>query len=589
MGRERRALLQVGLLALLLGAGLGLVMLTEAMIEATCGQRPTAAHPFAAFQLLLSGSTAGYAPIDGCEFPVTPIRWLALGGLVVVIGGAMAAMMAYARWQGSDAAFIADLKSRSGFATAREVRKYFSASSVLRNAKVLRPTLTRKPVPADVGWPLGESRGVEVYISIEDSVVLEAPPRGGKGFRVLISAILDWSGPLITTSTTNDNLTASYRSRQQRGTVHVFDPQGVSGLDRTLRYDPIRGCADPLVASQRGRAIINGTALGSSTTNGEWAEAAATILTMLLHAAAVGNKTVAELHSWGSSPGLARGAVDILRMDGAPGWGDSLEAVLDGDPRQLGAQWFGVQSAVSPLAIPQIRENLTPRPGDEPFDPATFLSGENTLYLLGSSSGAGAMGGFLSAMLDDIVEVARKIALASPGSRLPLPLGLILDEIANMFRWEALPRVMADGGGRGICTLVSLQALSQAETSWSAAEATTIWSAATARILLGGAGDAAHLRDIESLLGTRERRREQRSWNTEKIGHSVSEQHEKIALMTVDEIRRMPTGLGLLTYRNRRPALLELDGWIDRKDAGAITAGKRQLESEQQTFFASRG
>ncbi|OAZ41480.1 hypothetical protein A9Z40_01990 [Microbacterium arborescens] len=499
----------------------------------------------------------------------------------------MAATIGYSRWRQSDAAFVAELRDRAGFASAREVRKYFSRASVLRNAKMLRPALERKPVPADVGWPLGKSRGVEVYISIEDSVVLEAPPRGGKGFRVLISAILDWSGPVITTSTTNDNLTATYRSRQKRGTVYVFDPQRVSGLERTLRYDPIRGCADPLVAAQRGRAIINGTALGSSTNNGEWAEAAAGILTMLLHAAAVGRKSVDELHNWGSSPGLARGAVDILRMDGAAGWGDRLEAILDGDPRQLGAQWFGVQGAVAPLAIPQIRNALIPRRGDAPFDPEVFLQGENTLYLLGSSSGAAAMGGFLSAMLDDIVEVARKKALASPNSRLPMPLGLILDEIANMFRWEALPRVMADGGGRGICTLVSLQALSQAETSWSAAEATTIWSAATARILLGGAGDAAHLRDIESLLGTRERRREQRSWSTEKTGHSVSEQHEKIALMTIDEIRRMPTGLGLLTYRNRRPALLELDGWIDRKDAGTITAGKKQLESEQQTYFAS--
>lgn len=154
------------------------------------------------------------------------------------------------------------------------------------------------------------------------------------------------------------------------------------------------------------------------------------------------------------------------------------------------------------LAIPQVRETLSPTAADAVFDPLEFLAGENTLYLLGTSSGATAMGGFLSALLDDVVEVARKKALASAGARLPLPLGLILDEIANMFRWDALPRVMADGGGRGICTFVVLQALSQAETSWSAAEASTIWSAATAKILLGGAGDAAHLRDIESLLGS---------------------------------------------------------------------------------------
>ena len=150
------------------------------------------------------------------------------------------------------------------------------------------------------------------------------------------------------------------------------------------------------------------------------------------------------------------------------------------------------------------------------------------------------MGGFLGALLDDIVEVARTRALASPGSRLAHPLGLILDEIANMFRWGNLPRIMADGGGRGICTFVVLQALSQAETSWSRAEADTIWAAATAKVLLGGAIHVDHLRDIEALLGTRDTRRTQRSWSTREAGHYTSEQHERRPLMSVDEIRRMP-------------------------------------------------
>jgi len=588
MGRERSSLITVGVLAALLGVGVGYVLLCEMLIASVCGERPQATNPIAALQLLFTGSPDGYAPIPGCEFPTGLIQGVTIGVTVLLIALAIGGAIAYARWKQTDAAFIADLRGRPGFATRREVQKYFSGASVLRQAKTLRPGLTRKPVASDVGWPLGESRGVDVYVSIEDSVVLEGPPRGGKGFRVLISAIIDWAGPLITTSTTNDNLTATLRSRQERGTVHVFDPQGLSGLSRTLRYSPISGCEDPLVATQRGRAIINGTALGASASNGEWADAAATVLARLLHAAAVGGMSVADLYNWGSTPGMARAAVDILRVDGTPGWGDGLESILDGDPKLLSSQWFGVQSAVAPLAIPQIRETLSPGPYDVVFDPQEFLAGENTLYLLGSSSGATAMGGFLSAMLDDIVEVARRKALSSQGSRLPLPLGLILDEIANMFRWDALPRVMADGGGRGICTFVVLQALSQAETSWSAAEASTIWSAATAKILLGGAGDAAHLRDIEALLGTRTTSRKSRSWNTESVGHSVSEQHERLPLMTVDEIRRMPTGIGLLTYRNRRPALLELDGWIDRRDARQISAGKSALEKEQQAHFAAR-
>lgn len=404
---------------------------------------------------------------------------------------------------------------------------------------------------------------------------------------MLISAILDWSGPLITTSTTNDNLTATLRMRERRGQVHVFDPQRLSGVRHPLRVSPIAGCEDPLVAMQRGNAIVTGTALGTSSTNGEWAQASGVVLGRLLHAAAVGNRSIEDLYNWGTSPVVARNsAVTILRTDGAPGWGENLEATLAGDDKLVSSIWFGVQGAVAPLAVPKIRDALTPRPGEPVFDPEEFLADANSLYLVGSASGASAMGGFLGALLDDIVEVARVQALASQGSRLQHPLGLILDEIANMFRWASLPQIMADGGGRGICTFVVLQALSQAETSWSRAEADTIWAAATAKVLLGGASHVNHLRDVEALLGTRQTKRTQRSWSTREAGHSTSEQHERLPLMSVDEIRRMPQNVGLLAYRNRRGVLLDLAGWDARRDAREIQTGKRATEQDQRTVFA---
>lgn len=245
-----------------------------------------------------------------------------------------------------------------------------------------------------------------MYVSIEDSLAVEGPPRSGKGFRLLIAAILDRCGPLIMTSTTNDNLTATMRQRAKRGQVFVFDPQGLSGVRDRVRIDPISGCEDPLIAMQRGTAIVTETALGASSTNQEWAQAAGMILARLLHAAAVGGRTVDDLYNCGSTPGLAQAAVDILRADGAPGWGESLDAIFSGDEKLLSITWFGVQGAVAPLAIPAIRDSLIPKDGEPVFDADDFLAGQNTRYLLGSA--AGAMGGFLFAILDDIVEVARR-------------------------------------------------------------------------------------------------------------------------------------------------------------------------------------
>lgn len=573
-------------IATLVTVNLLLGFIAESITAAVCGIRPNPSGPFSGTWIALSGDPTTYQ-ITGCAIPVGPIRIIDAVAVALVIALVIAGTWWWIRYRQSDAAFLADLRRRPGFATATEVRTHLSARAVKRRGHILRPGQAGINA-SDVGWRVGRSRGTDVYVSIEDSVALEGPPRSGKGYRVLISAILDWSGPLITTSTTNDNLTATLRMRQRRGQVFVFDPQLLSGIRDTLRIDPIAGCDDPLVAVQRGTAIVTGTALGASVSNQEWAAASSTVLSRLLHAAAVGHRSVADLYEWGSTPALARTAVEILRSDGAPGWGDGLEAVLVGDEKLLSSTWFGVQAAVAPLAIPQIRDALQPGRGGSPLDPTEFLTGQNTLYLLGSGSGAGAMGGFLSAVLDDIVEVARKKALASEGARLGEPLGLILDEIANMFRWAALPRVMADGGGRGICTFVVLQALSQAETAWSRAEADTIWSAATAKVLLGGASHVPHLRDVETLLGWRERRRTQRSWDSRRDGFHTAEMPERLPLMTADEIRRLPPTAGLLTYRNRRGVLLDLSGWDERRDATDIRTTKKTTEEEQRIQFGEQ-
>ncbi|NYE18016.1 type IV secretory system conjugative DNA transfer family protein [Microbacterium immunditiarum] len=559
-------------------------LLAEAVTWLICGARPQPGSPFAGVIVAITGDPDAYTAPAGCALPLWQIRVADVLALALVAGLVILAVRALRTYRRSDQSFIADLRMRLGFADATEVRQHLSAKAVLRRAKQLRPDIAN-PKATDVGWRVGRSRGMDVYVSIEDSVALEGPPRSGKGYRVLISAILDWSGPLITTSTTNDNLTATMRMRQQRGDVHVFDPQGLSGIRHPLRVSPLTGCDDPLVAMQRGDAIITGTAIGTSTNNAEWAQAAGTVLGRLLHAAAVGGLSIKEVYEWGTSPVLARKAVDVLRSDGAPGWGDNLEATISGDEKIVSSIWFGVQNAVAPLAVPKIREALMPEPGGPVFDPREFLDAANTLYLIGSASGASAMGGFLGALLDDIVEVARNRALSSPGSRLAHPLGLILDEIANMFRWGSLPRTMADGGGRGICTFVVLQALSQAETAWSRAEADTIWAAATAKVLLGGASHVDHLRDVEALLGTRQTRHTQRSWSTREAGHSTSEHRERLPLMSVDEIRRMPHTTGLLAYRNRRGVLLDLTAWDERRDARAVQAGKRATEEEQRAVF----
>ena len=565
-------------------AGLLTTGIGGAVIHLTCGTGGQPSSIIAGVQWATGGNPAGYTVPTGCTPLVTGVRVTDIALVALLITAGAIALGWWLRYRQSDRYFIRDLRTRDGLAGPGEIRRHVSARAVTAKTRTLRPAATSES-PELVGWKVGRSHRRDVYVSIEDSVVVEGAPRSGKGYRFIINAILDWSGPLITTSTRNDNLAATMAARARRGQVTVFDPQQLSGVRSTLRISPITGCEDPLVADQRGQAIVAGTALGASGKNQEWAQVASSVLSRLLHAAAVTGRSVDALARWGSNPRLALEAVNVLTADGTPGWAEDLDAIINGDERLLASSWFGVSGAVRPLAIPAIRDAMTPRPGDT-FDPDSFLDGENTLYLIGTGAGAGSVGGFLGAVLDDIVETGRRKALASSGSRLDPPLALILDEIANMFSWPALPRIMADGGGIGISTIVVLQALSQAETAWSKAEADTIWSAATAKLLLGGASDVDHLRDVEALLGTRRVPTRAHTYTDTSTTTNVS--REKVPVLTVDEIRRMPATVGLLAYRNRRGVLLDLQGWTQRADAATITAGKAATEQDQQQVFAKQ-
>lgn len=533
----------------------------------------------------VAGDTAAIATRPGCAVPVTGIRVADVIVLLLIVTVATTAVILWHRWKESDAHFVRELRMRRGFAQAAEIRRHLSGKAMIKNAGYLRPGLHGRATAAEVGWKVGSSRGIDTYVSIEDSVIVLGPPRSGKGLRLIINAILDWDGPLITTSTRNDNLAATMAARDKRGLVTVFDPQGLAGVKSGLKVSPISGCEDAMVAEQRAAAIIGASGIGQSSSNREWAGASRGILAQLLHAAALGHRTVTDLAIWGENPAVAADAVKILEVDGPPGWAGSLASVIGGDEKMLANQWFGLRGALAPLRIPQIAEVMSPTRG-EVFDAARFLAGQNTLYLIGTGRGAGAAGPFLAALMDDIVEVARRKALSSQDSRLDPPLGLILDEIANIFAWPALPTVMADGGGIGISPMVVLQARTQAETQWSPAEMQSVFSAATAKLMLGGSSDVAFLKDMEALLGQRDVTRRSKTYAEGGTSEQIGREHR--AVVTVDEMRRMPQKLGLLSYRSRRPILLDLQAWTQRRDAKQVKAGKAETEASQQAVFAGQ-
>lgn len=465
-----------------------------------------------------------------------------------------------------------------GIASRHEVRMGAGAKALVAQASVLRPSLS-KPAVTDVGWQVGTSWGIGCWMGVRDSMVLLGPPGSGKGFHLVIPAILDAPGAVLTTSTRPDNLAVSFAARRRGARpVAVFDPQGLAaGAPGGLRWSPIAGCERPQSAMIRAAALTAGVGKGVSE-GSFWATQATTVVRCLLHAAALAGCTSRQIYEWSLHAAAARDAVSILASDprAAQSWDRALDAIVSADPRQRDSVWSMVANSLGALADPGVLDALSPEPG-EGFDVADFLARKGTLYLLGTSSGAAACAGIVSALIEDVIDVARRQAAASPGARLDPPLSLVLDEAAN-YPLPSLGALMSEGGGSGIPTMVVLQSLAQARDRWGRDTAEAIWDSATLKVVLGGVSNAGDLADISRLLGERRVVEHNQSYQLGSAGRSISTSTHQTPILDPAAIRTLRFGKALLLLRSAKPIVLELSPWTKRRDASDLVASRTSME-----------
>lgn len=467
-----------------------------------------------------------------------------------------------------------------GTASGAEIARVGSRKALLRRAGTLRPSLQgQRPEPGEVGYLLGTVKGGQLWATIEDSMLLVGPPRSGKGLHVVINAILDAAGPVLSTSTRPDNVTVTLKARQRQGPVAVFDPQHLApGLPAGMRWSVVRGCADPLTAMIRAKGLATATGFGGVSDGGFWEGKTTAAIQTMLHAAALDGRDSKTVYRWSLDPTAAADAVRILSTnpDAAEGWAESLEAMIQADPRTRDSIWQGVSLAFAALADPRVLDAVSPG-SDEQFDPEVFLRESGTLYLLATGAGAGASAALVSAFIEDLVETARKIAARSPGARMDPALLLALDEIGNLAPLPALPVLMAEGGGTGITTMPVLQSLAQAREKWGENNANALWDSSIVKIVLGGGSNSKDLQGLSSLIGERDEHTD--SLTTDAYGaHSSQRSVRRVSVMPPETLRTLPFGTGVVMLRTARPIITTLRPWTARPDAAQLRAERAEIE-----------
>ena len=177
----------------------------------------------------------------------------------------------------------------------------------------------------------------------------------------------------------------------------------------------------------------------------------------------------------------------------------------------------------------------------------------------------------VAAFADDLIETAALIAAASPGGRLDPPLGLFLDEVANIVPLPQLPALMSFAGGTGIFVAAVFQSMAQARNRWGADAAAMLWGASTVKAILGGlAGE--DLREISELAG--EYRETVVSWQRGHGGSSLTSSLQDRKTLTPQEIRTL--------------SALEREGLIIHATTPAVkTRMTRHYEGPHRDVFAA--
>lgn len=499
---------------------------------------------------------------------------------VMVILAVLLALGAWTLWRWEPAT-RSQAGVREAMASRGEVRRATGTRGLLARSATLRRSLSRAH-PADVGYRLGTARGVECWASVEDSMLLVGPPRSGKGLHVAIPMILDAPGAVVTTSTRPDNLAVTVEARAATGPVMVFDPQGLAwnlpaGMPR-LRWPLARGCEGAQTAMIRAEALVADAGRSGMENGSFWRTQAVSVVRCLLHAAALDGRPASDLYRWSHSAGAAKEAVSVLAGHPAatPGWERALDAVIGTDGRTRDSVWAMVANAFAPLADPAVLEAATALAGEE-FDPVAFLALRGSVYLLGTATGASATAPLVAALIEDLLDAARRLAARSPGQRLDPPLALVLDEAAN-YPLPSLPALMSEGGGSGVTTLAVLQSLAQARDRWGREAAQAIWDAAIVKLILGGSSNAEDLADLSRLIGETDTV----EWSETRHGtggdRSMSSSVRRRPILEPADLRRVAFGHGVLLLRSASPIMLRLQPWTDRPDGVMLAAARDRFE-----------
>ena len=415
---------------------------------------------------------------------------------------------------------------------------------------------------------LGRHKGALFCTEDETSVLVIGPTRSGKTSALVVPNLFNWCGPAIVTSTKSELVDITAAHRQSMGPVYVYDPTAeLSARYRTVTWSPLAGC-DSLDHAWRVAAWLC-AALNQGSNRGDndwahWMESGKLLVAPVLFAAAMTGRSIVDVSTWIHAFDLVTplAILEECFAESSPYAEDACRAMsmltsVDQRPeKERGTVFSTVTRIFSVLNESAVASSAA----WNRFNAKEFLERSGTLYLCTPRQSPERVAALFVGLLMTAVTSAYEIADASASGVLQPPLGLFLDEVANIIPVEDLPSLASQGAGRGILLMSILQDLSQLRARYGVDRACSVVNNHTCKVVLPGITDPETVELISKLAGQRHVIDLQVTHGSDsRTTRSYSSKLQPVA--APDAVRQLREGSAMVLYRGRPPAMIRLASW----------------------------
>jgi type IV secretion system protein VirD4 len=428
--------------------------------------------------------------------------------------------------------------------------------------RTVRPMIVEGPSPERIiVGGIGRPRAL-VAIGAAEQMAVIAAPRTGKSSGLVIPAILEHEGPVVTTSVRTDVAEHTLTRRRRLGRVWVWDPFGAD----SATWDLLQGCEQWEHALLVARWLGHARRVGEGINQDYFDQEAEGLVAPYLHAAALTpDVDAAGVYKWILDRD-DQTALGILTDVGADDAADRLRAVYAYTERQRDGIIGTAAVQLKAYGHPAAARTAARGRG---FTPAAFADGPNTLYIVAGREHQQLLAPLVVTMISSLLYWLSERENRT-GAGLSPPALFALDETASIAPIQDLPQILATSLGSGVRFLTVWHSVAQIRHHFGPDAAAEILALSQAKVFMGSITDMQTRQEIVELLGHRQQL-------TGAFGRYPAE------VMSAQALQRTGAGEGLLisgelppvVFRQRRhyldPALRRLKGPREQL-VGATTA-----------------